>query len=81
MQLLGDPSRAHSLNWSIWCDKAADPIASVTLDAAASRGLRFEVPAGCPAQWLKLGGVSNDMPQQTDVAIANLKLERAGPGA
>jgi hypothetical protein len=81
MQLLGDPSRAHSLNWSIWCDKASEPIASVTLDAAAARGWRFEVPAGCAAQWLKLGGVSNDMPQQTDITIAGLKLERAAPGA
>ena len=81
MQLLGDASRARSLNWSIWCDKAAEPIASVTLEAAAARGWRFEVPSGCAAQWLRLGGVSNDMPQQSDVTIARLKLERAGAGA
>jgi hypothetical protein len=81
MQLLGDPSRGRSLSWSIWCDKAAEPIASVTLDAAAARGLRFDVPAGCPAQWLKLSGVSSDMPQQSDVTIGALKLEKAAPGA
>jgi hypothetical protein len=81
MQLLGDPSRAHSLNWSIWCDKAEEPIASVTLDAAAARGWRFEVPSGCPAQWLKLSGVSADVSQQTDVTIGSLKLEKVGPGA
>jgi hypothetical protein len=81
MQLLGDPSRGRSLSWSIWCDKAAEPIASVTLDAAAARGLRFDVPPGCPAQWLKLSGVSSDMPQQSDVTIGALKLEKAAPGA
>jgi hypothetical protein len=81
MQVLGDPSRAHSLNWSIWCDKAAEPIASVTLDAAADRGWRFEVPKACPAQWLKLSGVSGDVPQQTDITIGSLKLEKARPGA
>jgi hypothetical protein len=53
----------------------------VTLDAAAARGWRFEVPSGCPAQWLKLSGVSSDMPQQSDVSIAALKLEKVGSGA
>jgi len=81
MQLLGDPSRAHNLNWSIWCDKAGEPIASITLDAAAALGWRFEVPKACPAQWLKLSGVSGDVPQQTDITIGSLKLEKAGPGA
>lgn len=81
MQLLGDPARGHSLNWSIWCDKAAEPIASVTLDAAAARGWRFEVTPSCPAQWLKLSGISSDMPQQSDIAIGGLKLERVASGA
>jgi len=81
MQLLGDPARARSLNWSIWCDKAAESISSVTLDAAAARGWNFQVPAGCSAQWLKLSGVSSDMPQQTDLTIGALKLEKAGSGA
>jgi hypothetical protein len=81
MQLLGDPARARTLNWSVWCDKATEPLASVTLDAAAARGWRFEVPAGCEAQWIKLSGSSTDMPQQSDVTIAALTLEKGGPGA
>jgi hypothetical protein len=81
MQLLGDPARAHNLTWSIWCDKTLEPVASVTLDVAATRGWRFEVPSDCPAQWLKLSGVSSDMPQQSDVTVAGLKLEQAGAGA
>ena len=80
MQLLGDSSRAHVLTWSIWCDKGAAPLASATLDAAAARGLRFAVPSDCPAQWLKLAGVSADMPQQSDVTIRSLQLEKVVPG-
>jgi hypothetical protein len=81
MQLLGDPARARSLSWSVWCDKAAQPLASATLDAVAARGLQFRVPAGCAAQWLKLGGASGDISQQTDVTIAGLRLEKVGSGA
>jgi hypothetical protein len=80
LQLLGDPVRAKALNWSIWCDKASGPIASVTLDGAA-RGWRFAVPQGCTAQWLKLSGSSGDISQQVDTTIAALKLEREGAGA
>jgi len=80
MQLIGDAVRARSLNWSIWCDKAPAPIASVTLDAAA-HGWIFQVPAGCPAQWIKLAGASEDIPQQADVVIGALKLEKVGGSA
>jgi hypothetical protein len=79
MQLLGNAARAKSLNWSIWCDKAEAPIASVTLDAAA-RGWNFNVPADCTAQWLKLSGSSSDMPEQVDVTIASFKLEKGRTG-
>lgn len=81
MRLLGDPSRAHALTWSVWCDKAPQPFASITLDTAAARGWQFQVPAGCAAQWLKLTGVSTDMAQQVDVSIAGLSLVKGGAGA
>ena len=80
-QLLGDPARAHVLTWSLWCDKAPEPLASATLDVAAARGLQLQVPRGCQAQWLKLSGSSTDMPQQTDVTIRAFRLEKAAPGA
>jgi len=80
MQLMGDAARARSLNWSIWCDKAAEPISSVTIDAAA-RGWQFTVPQGCRAQWLRLSGAAGELPQQADATIAGLKLEKAGAGA
>jgi hypothetical protein len=81
MQLMGDAAHSHSLNWSIWCDKAGEAIASVTVDAAAAQGWRFTVPQGCQAQWLKLSGASGDLPQQVDATISGLKLEKVGKGA
>ncbi|HEX8937629.1 MAG TPA: hypothetical protein VF776_05115 [Sphingomicrobium sp.] len=81
LQLLGDPARAHVLSWSVWCDKAANPIASATVDSFAARPLKFQVPAGCGAQWLRLAGASSDISQQTDVTIANLKLQKQAPDA
>lgn len=81
MKLAGDSARAHALTWSLWCDKAAQPLFSVTLDVAAARGWQFQVPAGCQAQWLKLSGVSGDVPQQIDVAVGGLVLAKAGPRA
>ncbi len=81
MQLLGDQARAHSLTWSIWCDKSEAPIASVNLDIAADRGLSFAIPQNCPAQWLRLSGLSSDIAQQVDVMVASLKLDGAGPSA
>jgi hypothetical protein len=81
MQLLGDPAHARALSWSVWCDKAGEAIASGTLDRVAARGLSFEVPPGCSAQWIKLAGSSSDTPQQIDVTVAAFKLEKVGPGA
>jgi hypothetical protein len=81
MRLQGDPSRAHALTWSMWCDKAPQPIASVTLDAAAAGGWQFQVPSGCPAQWLKLSGTSAEMSQQSDISVSGLAVAKVGSGA
>ena len=81
MQLAGSQSRTSALNWSVWCEKADSPVASVTLDAAAAHGWTFTVTANCPAQWLKLSGASTDVPQQVDATVSGLKLERSTSGA
>lgn len=81
MQLLGDPVRARALSWSVWCEKGDAPLASATLDTVAARGLHIEVPAGCAAQWLRLGAVSSDLSQQADLTISGLRLEKAAAGA
>lgn len=80
LQIQGDAARARALNWSVWCDKGEAPIASAQLDVVAAHGLTFKVPAGCRAQWLKLAGSSTDVPQQADLTIAALKLERGSGG-
>lgn len=79
MRLAGDPARVRALTWSTWCDKSGQPLSSVTLDVAAARGWQFEVPAGCAAQWMKLSGVSADMPQQVDATISSLSLTKVAP--
>ena len=80
MQLLGGSSRAKALNWSIWCDRESAPFSSITIDQAV-RGWRIDVPSSCEAQWLKLSGSSTELPQQSDVTISNLRVERLTPGA
>ena len=80
-QLGGEASRAHALTWAIWCDKAPQALSAATLDVAAARGWQFNIPAGCQAQWLRLSGVSTDVPQQVDVSIGGLTLVKEPPGA
>jgi len=77
MPVSGDTGHAHSLVWALTCANANAPFARFALDpGVAARGWTFTVPAGCPAQRLELLGVSADMPQQVDVTIARLRLER-----
>jgi hypothetical protein len=78
MALTGAPVRPELLRWSVRCDKSSKPIATVGIDQAGRRGWRFEVPSGCPAQWLELSGRSGDIAQQSEVTITGLGLERTG---
>ncbi|MEO6224502.1 MAG: hypothetical protein ABIO80_01425 [Sphingomicrobium sp.] len=73
-------SHSESLFWTVRCDKAGQELARVRMDQAA-RGWNFQVPAGCPAQWLDLTGSAPELPQPSDVTISNLVLTRGGPGA
>lgn len=73
MRLLPGASHPDALNWIVRCNKG-DELARVGLGEAAARGVAFQVPAGCAAQWLELDGSSSDMPQQSDVAIRGLGL-------
>jgi hypothetical protein len=78
-QIVGAPTHAEALQWTLRCDKARDPIATITADQAAKHGWNFLVPANCPAQWLQLSGRSGDVTQQSDVTFAPLNLTRGGP--
>lgn len=75
---LAAPAHAELLQWSIRCDKASDPIATIRIDEAASRGWSFQVPESCLAQWLELSGRSGDIAQQAEATIAGLSVTRAG---
>jgi hypothetical protein len=79
MPVTGDIAHARSLVWTLTCANSNVSVSRFILDpAAAARGWDFSVPAGCPAQRLELSGVSADMPQQLDVTIPRLRLERQG---
>lgn len=81
MRVSGDPVRLRALAWSVTCDKASAPLAAITLAAVAEQAWTFSVPGSCRAQWLELAGRSADIPQQADVTISGLRLERVGAGA
>jgi hypothetical protein len=74
MAASGNLGDARALAWSIRCDKSQTPFAAVPLDVAAARAWIFTVPAGCPAQWLELTGVSSDVAHQSEVTIGKLSL-------
>lgn len=76
---LGAEAHPELLHWSIRCDKSPDPVSSVRIDQAARGGWSFQVPAGCPAQWLELSGRSGDISQQAEATITGFNLTPAGP--
>lgn len=78
MRVLGDASQAEAMGWSLKCANAQNALSTVPLNIAGARGLVVQVPADCPAQWLELLGRSSDLPQQSDVVITRLRLDREG---
>lgn len=75
----GGLDQEHALTWSIRCDRSQSPISALPLNVVAVRSWAFEIPAGCPAQWLELSGVSADLQRQSDVVINRLGLTRDQP--
>ena len=69
--------QAQALVWTLTCAGSQTPVGSAPLTVAA-QGWIFDVPANCPAQTLRLSGVSGDLPKQSDVTIARLQLGQAG---
>lgn len=66
---------AGALSWTVTCNRGGPPI----VDAPVSPGapdIRFEVPADCPSQTLRLKGHLEDMPQDSDVQVGPVKLEK-----
>ena len=46
--------------------------------AARLLGTQFNVPTGCPAQWLRLSGAPADFPAEQDVLVREVRIEKAG---
>jgi tetratricopeptide (TPR) repeat protein len=72
----GNPA-AGALSWTLTCGSGGRPIMDVPLNSSAA-GARFAVPAACPSQMLQLVGHLEDMPQNSDVQIGHVQLERVG---
>jgi hypothetical protein len=76
----GLPAAAASLRWTLYCARGNGAIASAPLDKAASGGMRFVVPASCPAQRLELAGTAAELTQSSDLVIRSLALSRDQSG-
>jgi hypothetical protein len=80
MQMTSVSPTAKSLAWSIRCLPSSNEIAAIPLDQAGKGGAlaaEFSVPpSGCTAQRLELIGRSPELPEESDLTIAGLRLER-----
>ena len=74
-------STAKSLAWTVRCLPSSNEIVAIGLAGAGQGGAltaTFAVPpSGCTAQRLELAGTAPELPEQSDVTIAGLRLERA----
>ena len=77
------PERGSGLSWRVVChpsktEVAAIPILNLSYAAKPIRA-DFIVPAAnCPAQWLRLTGMSAEFPTALNVTISKFQVERAG---
>jgi hypothetical protein len=80
MRLSGVSPSAKSLAWTVRCLPASNQIAAIELAGATKGGAltaTLVVPSsGCTAQLLELAGTAPEFPEQSDVTIAGLRLER-----
>jgi hypothetical protein len=66
------------LSWTLSCAGSKAPIVRLPLKGIASAprllAAGFAIPAGCPAQWLRLEGSPGDVASEQDVTLSNLQL-------
>lgn len=69
----------QALAWTLSCVGNATPLVQLQLAEAGRPAATFTVPASnCPAQRLQLVGQSQEMPQDSDVRLGPLQMERIG---
>ena len=80
MRISGATQAAKSLAWTVRCLPSSNEIAEIGLAGAGKGGAlaaTFAVPSsGCEAQLLELAGTAPEFPEQSDVTIAEFRLER-----
>lgn len=67
---------AGAIAWTLTCVPSRAQLMQLVVGQGDSA--RFTVPAGCPAQRLVLKGRRSEMPQNSDVQIGPVVLQRAG---
>lgn len=72
---VSDATTAKSLTWNVSCEKSGVQLLDSAINAAA---FEFKVPDNCPAQTLTVRGRASDTPQDVDVEIGPVGLERIG---
>jgi hypothetical protein len=75
----GEGSR---LLWSVSCNMSKAPLLSLPLTdidyAPRAVAGTFTVPAGCPAQWLKLSGVAGEFANAQNATISEIRVTGGG---
>jgi hypothetical protein len=78
MRIAGDSAHGSALHWVLTCVPAKTAVLDFDLARAAGGAVEFTVPQSCPAQSFELVGRTQDVPQQADVTISALRMERQG---
>jgi hypothetical protein len=81
MQVGGNVKPDSGIAWSIECATAGkQSLLTLPLDRQSSGRLHggFAVPAGCPAQWLRLTGSLGDFPKTVEFTLSRFQLQRTG---
>lgn len=79
MRVVGVSPTAKSLSWTVRCLSSRRQLAAFGLASTKGGSLAadFVVPSsGCTVQRLELAGVAPTLPEQADVTISQLRLER-----
>lgn len=76
------PSGKGSVAWTLTCAGGKANLGTMPItDIAYSPKrltLAFSVPAGCPAQWLRLAGTPAEFPAAHSITMSGLQIRRAG---
>lgn len=74
----------NQAQWSVTCTGAPQPLGVLTIPLArlpkAAR-MQFEVPVGCQAQTLVLGGVPTEYSRGTEIEVRSVTVAREGAGS